>query len=1312
MAGYVRQSVADIINGADVTAPPLTAEFNQLASAFDAATGHAHDGSTGGAPPINLATSVSGYLQAVNGGVGGKNNNTATTTPVVTNDNTQGYAPGSIWENSTTGRIYICVGNATSAAVWRELVQVTTGNAIIPAATNQVDLGTPTVRFQDLYLSGGASISGTMSVGTNLIVTGATTLTGTATFNGSMVANNVDIGGGNIDATIIGAATPAAATVSSLVATTADINGGTIDGTQIGASAASTVTGTTITGANLVGPLAGAVTGDVTGDLDGDVTGNVTGNLTGNVTAGSGTSSFTNVTINGSLDLNAGTSATVTGLSAPVAGTDATTKTYVDNADALKLNLTGGTLSGALAMGSNKITGLGTPTATADAATKGYVDQEVSALVDSSPDALNTLNELAAAIGDDANFSTTITTSIGTKLPKAGGTMTGAIAMGTSKITGLGTPTAAADASTKAYTDAADALKVAKAGDTMSGALAMGSNKVTGLGAPTAGTDATTKTYVDAGDALKVSKSGDTMSGVLAMGANKITGVADPTLAQDVVTKNYSDTLFGSTTAAATSAANAATSEGNSLTYSNNSANSATAAATSESNAAASLESFTGQYLSQATAPSSPDTGDLWFDETTTIMKVYDGTTFVNAGSTVNGIENSVEYIATAGQTTFVATYDIGFLQVYQNGFRLDASDYTATNGTSVVLDTGAVVSDTIFIQAFGTFELADHYNKVDADARFTNEAYVDAEIASLVDSSPATLDTLNELAAALGDDPNFATTVTNSIALKAPIASPSFTGTVTADGLTVDGNASVAGTTGVVVDTGTITTGKDSAGSRTHWRMNNPNGEVAKWDSNGTDLLHFITDEYKVYTAGNKAFEIDGNGDISFYDSAGSSQKFFWDASAENLKLTGIGGFTLDNAQRNGALAITNPSDDLITFTTGTNDDISFVLSGAERLRLSSNGNVGIGSSSPDHALHVAFSDSTTTNLNSGAGVLINNTNSGTGTLAPLLFSTDSGTRVRSAIAHVDTGGYGKGDLAFYTMSDGDNSGSTIDTSDEAMRISSAGHVSVGTVNDSPWTTTTGTSADNGIALRADGILGVSAYKSTTNAGNVVIFNRTSTDGGILAFNKGGSNVGSIGVRSAFSYYEFGSLGTGIGGTNTHNWLPYVNKLRSDATISIGNDDYRLKDLYLSGGVYLGGTGAANKLDDYEEGYYTAAMTSDGGTITLNTSYDRLGYTKVGRLVTVTGLLIVSYRSGVTGHVYIDLPFTALNQTDRAFDSAGSINAVSSGSCAAGSFALRINEGNATATIYDGSTTTTTGAASSISGSVQFYLSITYTAA
>ena len=60
-------------------------------------------------------------------------------------------------------------------------------------------------------------------------------------------------------------------------------------------------------------------------------------------------------------------------------------------------------------------------------ATTAYVTTALANLVDSAPGTLNTLNELAAALGDDANFSTTVTNSIATKLPLAGGTLTGAL---------------------------------------------------------------------------------------------------------------------------------------------------------------------------------------------------------------------------------------------------------------------------------------------------------------------------------------------------------------------------------------------------------------------------------------------------------------------------------------------------------------------------------------------------------------------------------------------------------------------------------------------------------------------------------------------------------------------------------------------------------------------------------------------------------------------------------------------------------------------------------------------------------------------
>jgi hypothetical protein len=76
----------------------------------------------------------------------------------------------------------------------------------------------------------------------------------------------------------------------------------------------------------------------------------------------------------------------------------------------------------------------------------------VADLVDAAPAALDTLNELAAALGDAVDAQG-LATAIGNKLPLAGGTLTGALAMGTNKITGLGAPTSDNDAATKKYVD-------------------------------------------------------------------------------------------------------------------------------------------------------------------------------------------------------------------------------------------------------------------------------------------------------------------------------------------------------------------------------------------------------------------------------------------------------------------------------------------------------------------------------------------------------------------------------------------------------------------------------------------------------------------------------------------------------------------------------------------------------------------------------------------------------------------------------------------------------------------------------------------
>jgi len=179
-----------------------------------------------------------------------------------------------------------------------------------------------------------------------------------------------------------------------------------------------------------------------------------------------------------------------------------------------------------------------------------------------------------------------------------------------------------------------------------------------------------------------------------------------------------------------------------------------------------------------------------------------------------------------------------------------------------------------------------------------------------------------------------------------------------------------------------------------------------------------------------------------------------------------------------------------------------------------------------------------------------------------------------------------------------------------EKMRIDSSGQLIVGHNGaGSPY-------FNEGILLNPGGD---SVFHRDGNS--VVDFSRETSDGNIVRFVKDNSVVGSIGAYNSAIGVISGSAASYTGlYFNTDKIEPAGNnfgsEIRADNTVDIGSSSYRFKDLYLSGGVYLGGTGSANYLDDYEEGTFDVTMRRAGNaagdyTVTCN-------YTKIGKIVTL----------------------------------------------------------------------------------------------
>jgi hypothetical protein len=221
-------------------------------------------------------------------------------------------------------------------------------------------------------------------------------------------------------------------------------------------------------------------------------------------------------------------------------------------------------------------------------------------------------------------------------------------------------------------------------------------------------------------------------------------------------------------------------------------------------------------------------------------------------------------------------------------------------------------------------------------------------------------------------------------------------------------------------------------------------------------------------------------------------------------------------------------------------------------------------------------------------------------------------------------------GRLTFSTTPDGANAYT------ERMRITNSGDLLVGK--------TSANTATEGVEFRS---FGLGAF---TRSGNQpIIANRTSNNGIILELQKDGTQVGVIGTLSSNLYV--GSLDTGLYFNNSTDSIYAINTTTNagrDNAIDLGVSGTRFKDIYLGGGLYIGGTGDANKLDDYEEGTWTPNVVPASGTVTLSGAHG--SYTKIGRAVYLTAFGVVSSVSSPSGQLNLQsIPFTPQNENQNA---------------------------------------------------------------
>jgi hypothetical protein len=576
-------------------------------------------------------------------------------------------------------------------------------------------------------------------------------------------------------------------------------------------------------------------------------------------------------------------------------------------------------------------------------------------------------------------------------------------------------------------------------------------------------------------------------------------------------------------------------------------------------------------------------------------------------------------FTATASQTTFnTAGYQPGYLDVFMNGVKLiDGSDYTATNGSDVVLSSGAAVNDLIEVVAYTAFEVLNQNftgTTTVADLTVTGDLTVDGTTTT-INSTTLNVDDINITVASGAADAAAA----NGAGLTVDGANATFNYASSGDKWTMNKDLDITG--GLYTD-GIVNIQKaDGTFIQTVGTSNNTG--YINWESNG----------WTFYT----------NGPL------------------EALRI-GSSELVINEDSRDYDFRVESNSQEHMLFVDANNNRF------------------GVRESSPSAALHVTSSDggnyasiiehSAATNPN---GLKIEYSGSGdTNTYAFIVKNT-----ARDILDVRGTGSFyhraydggaiifnnGSNDVDFVVRGDTNNNLLYVDGGNGALAFGNS-------VNTGQYAGT----GNNGMGVNLVGQAGQYVTVQNETDANIYLTKKSGyTDGRFIQFTQNNTTVGQITSASAGTIFDVTASNNSLrltGGSSSY-WLTGAGIYAGNsATRDLGTSTYKWRDLYLSGGVYLGGTGSANKLDDYEEGTWLPQVefTTVGSTATTSTNtYTTGGYTKIGKAVTVEfNISQISWGNG-TGNVRLTgLPFTPSgvpNYPGRSVASSGHLVSATTGS-------------------------------------------------